>query len=313
MNFRSGFRIAFVISLFLPTGPFADEAIVLKRGNIVVTAEDVRHYLETNTPEAQRAALLQRPGILREMAQNLYIVRSLSTAAQENTELDQDRLSWAAELDAARRRMEFHLTQQVEAVLANANWEQAAREIYAADGEKFVTPEQVRTEHILLTLEGRSEADAIALLSELRDRVLKGAVFAELAVEYSEDPTAVTNRGDLGFFGAGAMVPEFEAAAFSLAGPGSLSEPVKTQFGVHLIRLVERRKAGKREFDQVKGQIISELQKQTRQKLRQEQLVAIRSVPDIEWNDSVLDSLAEELGASPARVRERRGADTLKP
>lgn len=76
-------------------------------------------------------------------------------------------------------------------------------------------------------------------LIELRKRVLAGEDFAELARQYSEGPSA-RYGGDLGWVGRGAMVPEFEATALSLQ-PGEMSMPVETQFGLHLVQLVERR------------------------------------------------------------------------
>lgn len=77
-------------------------------------------------------------------------------------------------------------------------------------------------------------------LIELRDRILKGEDFSELARMYSADPSVVGNGGDMGFVGRGMMVPEFEAMSFKLK-PGEISMPVETAFGFHIIQLVERR------------------------------------------------------------------------
>lgn len=77
-------------------------------------------------------------------------------------------------------------------------------------------------------------------LIELRERILKGEDFSELARKYSADPSVVGNGGDMGFVGRGAMVPEFEAMSFKLK-PGEISMPVETAFGFHIIQLMERR------------------------------------------------------------------------
>lgn len=77
-------------------------------------------------------------------------------------------------------------------------------------------------------------------LMGIRDQLLRGEDFATLARKYSADPSVAVNGGDMGFVGRGIMVPEFEATCFRLK-PGELSMPVETQFGLHLIQLLERR------------------------------------------------------------------------
>jgi peptidyl-prolyl cis-trans isomerase SurA len=77
-------------------------------------------------------------------------------------------------------------------------------------------------------------------LIELRDRILAGEDFATLAKKYSTDPSVTGNGGDMGFVGRGQLVPEFEATSFKLK-PGEISMPVETQYGLHIIQLIERR------------------------------------------------------------------------
>jgi peptidyl-prolyl cis-trans isomerase SurA len=77
-------------------------------------------------------------------------------------------------------------------------------------------------------------------LIDLRNRILAGEDFATLAKKYSADPSVTVNGGDMGFVGRGMMVPEFEAMSFKLK-PGEISMPVETDFGFHIIQLLERR------------------------------------------------------------------------
>ncbi len=87
--------------------------------------------------------------------------------------------------------------------------------------------------------EKQKEAVKLELLG-IRDQILTGADFATLAKKYSADPTVSNNGGDLGWAGRGMMVPQFEAAAFKLK-PGEISQPVESDFGIHILQLLERR------------------------------------------------------------------------
>ena len=84
------------------------------------------------------------------------------------------------------------------------------------------------------------EDEARKKLLDLRERILKGESFAELAMKNSEDPSAQYNGGDLGYVGRGAMVPQFEAMAFRLK-VGEISQPFKSDFGFHILQLLDRR------------------------------------------------------------------------
>ena len=88
---------------------------------------------------------------------------------------------------------------------------------------------------------GEDERDRVrGELAELRERILKGEKFSMLAKLYSQDPGSASKGGELGFFGRGDMVKEFEAAAFALK-PGEVSPIVETQYGFHILQLIERR------------------------------------------------------------------------
>lgn len=86
----------------------------------------------------------------------------------------------------------------------------------------------------------QQEEDAKRRLNELRDRLVNGENFNELALKYSEDPSARQNGGEMGFVGRGSMVPPYEAMAFKLR-KGEISQPFKSQFGYHIMQLNERR------------------------------------------------------------------------
>jgi peptidyl-prolyl cis-trans isomerase C len=107
--------------------------------------------------------------------------------------------------------------------------------------------EEVHAKHILVD----NEAEAKKIIAQLKG----GGDFSALAKQYSKDPSGAQQGGDLGFFKKDEMVPEFAAAAFALQ-PGQVSpEPVHTQFGWHVILLVERRRAEPPSFDQAHDEL----------------------------------------------------------
>ncbi|MBQ7196358.1 MAG: peptidylprolyl isomerase [Synergistaceae bacterium] len=115
----------------------------------------------------------------------------------------------------------------------------------------FTQPERVRASHILVS--GDEE------LAKVQEELKSGKSFDVVAKEYSTDPGSASHGGDLGEFPRGVMVKEFEEAAFALKEPGEVSEPVKSQFGWHIIKLGERIPESVMPFEQVKAHIEQEL------------------------------------------------------
>jgi peptidyl-prolyl cis-trans isomerase D len=138
---------------------------------------------------------------------------------------------------------------------------------YNQNIEQYSTPEQVHALHILLKTEGKDEAGVAAVKKQAED-VLKqaksGADFGALAKKYSEDEGSKDRGGDLNFFGKGQMVPEFEQVAFSLP-PGQISDLVKTQFGFHIIKVLEKKAPTVQPLNDVKASIAEQLKFQRSQ------------------------------------------------
>ncbi|BBD08776.1 SurA N-terminal domain-containing protein [Desulfovibrio ferrophilus] len=132
---------------------------------------------------------------------------------------------------------------------------------YDTHQDEFARPEQVRARHILLKLDaGAPEAevkDVRTKLLRLKARLAKGSTFEELAKKYSEGPSNATG-GDLGWFSRGMMVGPFEEAAFSLK-PGEVSEPIRTKFGWHLLKLEDHRDEGVKALAEAESDIRSSL------------------------------------------------------
>ena len=141
--------------------------------------------------------------------------------------------------------------------------------------------EERRAAHILLeTTDDRSLEDAISAMLEIRAEIVDGASFGDKARELSEDAVSAQSEGDLGFAGRDTFVPAFEEALWSL-GVGELSEPVTTEFGVHLITLLEVRQAEPRVFEDERDRLIELIRRD-------------RAEPVFEENLRVMDEIAFE-------------------
>ena len=125
--------------------------------------------------------------------------------------------------------------------------EDEVKGFYEQNLQRFTTPEQRRASHILVA--EKDQADK--LFAELQ---ANPALFAERAKELSKDPGSAKNGGDLGFFGKGMMVPEFETAVFT-GKKGDLVAPVKTNFGYHIIRIDDVQAAQVKPLEAVRGEI----------------------------------------------------------
>jgi peptidyl-prolyl cis-trans isomerase D len=123
---------------------------------------------------------------------------------------------------------------------------------------EYSTPEQVRASHILLKTEGKDEAAVRAEAEKILEKAKAGADFAALAKQHSQDEGSAPGGGDLDYFGRGRMVPEFDAVVFTMQ-PGQISELVKTSFGFHIIKLVDKKPGTTRPLEEVRAQLQDQL------------------------------------------------------
>src|ERR1700735_5543936 len=176
-----------------------------------------------------------------------------------------------------------------------ATTDEAMKKVYEDAAKQISGEQEVHARHILV----ETEDEAKAIEEELK----KGADFAELAKKKSKDPGA-SDGGDLGFFTKDQMVPEFSAVAFALE-PGKISDPVKSQFGWHIIKVEEKRNRKPPDFDQVKGQIETYVTR----KAQADYVAKLRESAKVERMDQANNAAAKPETAPEAA----KAADTAKP
>lgn len=194
--------------------------------------------------------------------------------------------------------------------------EPTIRAYYQQNTQRFGEPEQRRASHILLELPSSAdakerEAAREKVLAQARELVLalrKGADFAALARQHSKDSGSAAQGGDLGFFGREAMVKSFADAAFALK-TGEISEPVESEFGIHIIRVSELRPSKLKPYEQVRGEIATQFRKELAQK-RFAELAESFSNMVYEQSDS-LKPAAEKFGLAIVRYTGVRADGSL--
>ena len=163
--------------------------------------------------------------------------------------------------------------------------EDEIREFYDDNQQNFVEEEQVEARHILIEVDedadDDAEAEALSRAEEIYQDAVDGADFGELARERSEGPTA-ERGGDLGTFARGAMVEPFSDAAFDDLEVGEISEPVRTQFGFHVIEKTDHIEGGEVDFDDARDDIEMQLTHQNRQEAFQSFLEGLKADVEIE-------------------------------
>jgi parvulin-like peptidyl-prolyl isomerase len=244
------------------------DKVILTVGDMKLTAAQFDLIIES-IPEQYRSAA--RGQGRRDFAQNVARIMLLS---QEGKRLKLDQTL------AFKTQSEF----QSENLLASKSFAELSSQAKVADADvkKYYDDhkndyEQVHARHILIRTAGSpvpaeagkkelTDAEGLAKAQELRKKIADGADFAAIASQESDDTGSKASGGDLHFFKRGQMVPPFEQAAFSLK-VGELSEPVKTPFGYHIIK-VEAREA--KSFDEAKPEIEKQLRPQAAQKSLEE-------------------------------------------
>ncbi|MBV8833772.1 MAG: peptidyl-prolyl cis-trans isomerase [Acidobacteriaceae bacterium] len=135
---------------------------------------------------------------------------------------------------------------------------------YSENIDSYRQPERVQVRHILIKTQGKPKEEAPKLKAKAEDilkQLQKGGDFAELAKKNSEDPGSAEKGGELGWIVRGQTVPNFEKAAFSLK-PGELSGVIETEYGYHILQVENKQAAHTQSFDEVKGNLLAEAQKQ---------------------------------------------------
>jgi len=183
---------------------------------------------------------------------------------------------------------------------------------YQANIQQYQVPNRVHVEHILFMTVGKTDAEVDEIKKRAEDvltQVKKGGKFEDLAKKYSEDPGSKDKGGDLGWITQGQTVPEFEKTAFSL-GSGQVSDLVKTQYGFHIIKVLEKETAHTKPFEEVKDSLRAPLLLSQADKLASDTADQLSS--EIRQSSKIsLDELASKHHLTVSETRPISATDPL--
>jgi len=154
---------------------------------------------------------------------------------------------------AARKELAMAWIEAQAGRVPDADYAAMAHEDYLAHPEKYASEATLDVSHILIGTKDRSPEDALQLAGELKARLSADpSLFDSMVAEYSDDPSKKDNGGKFLNVKHGQMVKPFEQAAYALSSPGQISDPVRTEFGYHLIRLDHRHESTIPPFEEVR-------------------------------------------------------------
>lgn len=195
---------------------------------------------------------------IKGMLERIFLNRTLAEAARSES-FDRDPGVMAQVRYAAERELSTLYFESLKKKVKVPNLEARARDMYRANPKEYYAPEQVRVSHILIGYKQKGFEKARQIAEQVLTKVLAKPgekSFDELVLEYSDDKSGASNKGDLGFFTREKMVSSFSDAAFAMTKPGEVSALVESPYGLHIIQFRARQPARQFTFEEVKANLM---------------------------------------------------------
>jgi len=213
-----------------------------------------------------------------------------------------------------RRAFQYALLDQAALRASMHPSETALQDFYKQNLDLYRVQNRMHVQHILFKTTGKTDAEVMEIrkkAEEVLAKARKGANFEDLAKEYSQDDTTKAKGGDLGWIQRGQTVPEFEQAAFALK-KGEISDLVKTMFGFHIIKLIDREEARTKTFDEVRASIVpiiaSQMAQEQAAEITERMAAAVR-----ESSRTSIEVIAKKFNLQVGTVPAVAASDPLGP
>lgn len=263
------------------------EHVLVESDKVRITNLDFEADL-IRIPAEHRAEVLASKARIAKLLENLLVNKTLAAQARNAGIHKEPVLSKQIEMAADKLLAQEQLN-RISKEVKIPSFDTRAHELYQINVEKYSVPAKVRVSHILVDTKNRTLEEALKRIKQVREQAISGKNFEELALEYSDDPSAKGNKGDLGFFEEGKMVKPFSDAAFAISSPGDISEPVKSIFGYHIIQLHEKNPKLVRSFEEVKEKIIEGEREKFLNEYRQTLVGGMLTDPTLKLNEEAVN------------------------
>jgi peptidyl-prolyl cis-trans isomerase C len=283
--------IVLILSWLLAASPlFADDEVFARQGDQVLTHAEIDAAF-MRIPAKFRLPFIRDGERVNQLVSSLLRYKTIAAEAEQagfnEDPLVAERMQLAMEQELA----EAWVAHVVESA-PPGDYEALAYERYLASPENYRSQASLDVSHILIKSDIRPEEEALETVNRLHAELLENPdLFDEYIAEYSEDPAKAGNAGRYPDMTRGKMVKPFEEAAFAMEGNGSISEPVETAYGFHIIRLNGRTEAGTTPFEKVKPVIMMEVADEHVENIRRTYLMKLSQEP-IELPDGAVEKMA---------------------
>lgn len=289
---------------------------VVTQGGATVTVADVDAYM-ARIPHDKWGGFVSSADRIESMLHNLLRTKQLAQQARE-LKLDQTAQASAALALARDEQLARMRLEKFSADIKPPNLDQLAKEQYQSHKDQYVIPAKVTVQHVLIGIPKHSEDDAKKLADTVRAEAVRDpAHFDALIDQYSDDASKASNHGRMEDATSSKYVAEFARAAGELSLKQPISEPVKTKFGYHILKLIDLQPGKQQTFTEVKDKIVAGLRDQYASDQRRNFLNELSNQPMDPKPDAIAAlhdryaQAADAAEAAPAAAAE--GSDTTKP
>lgn len=298
LNFIGGCVLA--VSLPLLAAPVPPETVLISDGPIKVDAADFEGNI-LRIPENRRGDFRTSYDRVAAVVDNIFVNRALAAKARE-AGLDQD--------PAIQRRMtqlqdsvlaDLYL-RRIEREVAAVDLEPRARELFKADQARFVAPEQVYVQMILVGLTGRTREAALERARKVYEEARAGKEdFLALAARYSDDPQQNKHGGDYGYNGKDSFPAPVAKAIAAMSVKGEVAGPVESERGFHVVRFIDRKKEQPMKFEAVRKGLIEAEREKLNKKRVDAVMQSVRESPTVTVHPENVEKLVIPVDVSKVK------------